>query len=152
MISDWAPYSFRQDPSVPGFAHLGPICVMDAQCALCARGARWIARADHRQEFRIVPLQSALGSALMRHYGMDPEDPLSWLFLDQGRATSSLDAVMSVGRRLGGVWHVLRLLRVIPRGLRDGFYRLVARNRYRWFGRADICAMPDPDVRKRLLT
>lgn len=152
MISDRAPYSYQQDPSVPGFAHLGPICVMDAQCALCARGARWIARADHRQEFRIVPLQSALGSALMRHYGMDPEDPLSWLFLDQGRATSSLDAVMGVGRRLGGVWHVLRLLQMIPRGLRDGLYRLVARNRYRWFGRTDICAMPDPEVRKRLMT
>lgn len=152
MISDRAPFSYRQDPDVPGFDHTGPICVMDAHCALCARSARWIARADHRREFRIVPLQSVLGSALMRHYGMDPDDPLSWLYLDQGRATGSLDAVIAVGQRLGGVWHVLRLLRVIPGRLRDRAYRAVARNRYRWFGRADLCSLPDPEVRKRLMT
>ncbi len=152
MISDRAAFSFRQDPTVPGFAHPGPLCVMDAHCALCARGARWIARSDHRREFRIVPLQSALGAALMRHYGLDPADPLSWLFLDQGKAFTSLDALIGVAGRLGGVWHVLRLLRLIPKALRDRAYRAVACNRYRWFGRADLCALPDPDVQQRLMT
>jgi predicted DCC family thiol-disulfide oxidoreductase YuxK len=151
MTSDRVPYSFRQDGNVPGFGHTGPLCVMDAQCALCAGGARWIARNDHRHEFRIVPLQSVLGQALMRHYGMDPGDPTSWLFLSQGRAFGGLDALVMVGMQLGGVWQGLRLLRLIPRGPRDWMYRAVAKNRYRWFGKADLCQMPDPAVQERLL-
>ena len=59
---------------------------MDAHCALCARGAAWIARNDRLAEFKIVPLQSELGNALMIHYAMDPEDPTSWLYLEDGRA------------------------------------------------------------------
>ena len=145
------PYSYRDDNDVPNFDDVGPVCVMDANCSLCAHGARWIAHSDRSGEFRIVPLQSELGHALMHHYGMDPADPTSWLYLLEGRAHSSLDALMHVGSRLGGVWNFLIVLRIIPRGLRDILYRSVARNRYRWFGTADLCALPDPDVQKRLL-
>lgn len=123
---------------------------MDAHCALCARGAKWIAHNDHNVEFKIVPSQSELGNALMRHFEMDPADPTSWLYLIDGHAYASLDALVNVGRRLGGVWNVLIALRVIPRGLRDILYRFVARNRYRWFGTADLCGLPDPQVKKRL--
>lgn len=151
MPPNHAPYSYRQDPLMPRFAERGAMTVMDAQCALCARGARWIARNDRAAEFAIIPLQSPLGAALMRHYGMDPADPTSWLYLEQGRAFASLDAVIRVGARLGGVWRGLALLGIVPRGLRDRAYRVVARNRYGWFGRADLCALPDPQVQQRLL-
>lgn len=124
---------------------------MDAHCALCAKGARWIARRDKRHEFRIIPLQSNLGGALMRHYRMDPDDPTSWLYLEHGVPFTSLHAFTRVARRIGGIWHAVRLLNLIPRGLQDPLYRAVARNRYRLFGRADLCAIPDPDVQARLL-
>lgn len=88
----------------------------------------------------------------MRHYGMDPADPTSWLFLNEGQAQTSLDALIGVGLRLGGIWKGLILLRILPKGLRDILYRAVARNRYRLFGTADLCALPDPEVQKRLLT
>lgn len=145
------PYSWRDDTGVPTFPDLGPVTVMDAHCGLCARGARWIARNDHEQAFRIIPMQSALGASLMRHFGMDPEDPLSWLFLEDGLGYSSLDAVMQVGARLGGVWKCLGALRVVPAPVRDAAYGFVARHRYKVMGRADLCAMPDPDVQLRLL-
>ena len=77
-------YSYRDDPDIPAFSDNGPVTVMDAHCAICARGARWIAHNDGKGEFRIVPLQSDLGNALMHHYGMDPGDPLSWLYLEEG--------------------------------------------------------------------
>jgi predicted DCC family thiol-disulfide oxidoreductase YuxK len=124
---------------------------MDARCSLCARGATWIAHADRAGAFTIIPLQSDLGGALMRHYGMDPSDPTSWLFLEEGRAFSSLDALIRVGLRLGRIWKALILLRIIPKPLRDILYRAVARNRYRLFGTGDLCALPDPEVQKRLL-
>lgn len=151
MIRDRAAYSYRQEPAVAGLPVGEVFAVMDAQCALCARGAAWIARHDRRGEFAIIPVQSAAGAALMRHYGLDPADPLSWLFLEDGRAYGSLDALIRVGARLGGRWRMLALSRILPHRLGDRLYRWVARNRYQWFGRADLCALPDPPVQKRLL-
>ena len=151
MKSDAVPYSYRDDPDVPEFT--APVCftVMDAQCAICARGARWIARNDGAGEFRIIPLQSPTGSALMRHYGLDPLDPSSWLFVEEGRAYASMDAIIRVGKRLGGRWRALGLLRVLPRRVQDTLYYTFARYRYRLAGRADLCGLPDPEVQKRLL-
>ncbi len=146
-----APFSWRDDPAVPAFPDTGPVTVMDATCGLCARGAKWIARNDHAAEFRIIPLQSELGHAVMRHFGMDPSDPLSWLYLEDGLGYSSLDATIKVGARLGGVWRGLAALRVVPQGLRDWAYGVVARNRYKVMGRADLCGLPDADIQKRLL-
>ena len=152
MNFDKKPYSYRHDDDVPDFADSGPVCVMDARCALCARGARWISRNDRHAEFRIVPLQSELGKSLLNHFGLDPEDPTSWLYLEDGHAYASLDALMRVGSRLGRGWKALSILRVLPAGLRDRLYSTVARNRYQWFGSIDLCTLPDAEVQKRLLS
>lgn len=146
------PYSYRDDPAVPRFDDTGPRTVMDAHCALCARGARWIARNDRDEAFRIIPMQSALGAALFDHFGLDPDDPLSWLFIENGVAYTSLDAIMRVGDRLGGMFRLLSVMRVLPRPVQDRLYGVVARNRYRILGRADLCGLPDPAVQARLLT
>lgn len=124
---------------------------MDAGCALCARGAAWIAHQDRAAEFRIIPVQSDLGAALLLHFGLDPDDPTSWLFLESGRAYTSLDAMIRAGRQLGRWNHALTVLRVLPRPVQDWLYARVARNRYRILGRADLCAMPDAAVQARLL-
>ena len=124
---------------------------MDANCGLCARGAAWIARNDVEEKFRIVPVQSELGAALLRHYGMDPEDPLSWLYIERGRAYTSLDAIVRVGREFGGIWKSLAVFNVLPRGAQDYLYGVMARNRYRFLGRKSFCDMPDPRIQSRIL-
>ena len=146
-----APFSFLDDPSVPKFDAPEYFTVMDANCGLCARGAAWIARNDADEKFRIVPVQSALGAALLRHYGMDPEDPLSWLYIENGRARTSLDAIIRVGRQFGGIWKMLAVFNVLPRSVQDSLYGVVARNRYRFLGRKSFCDMPDPEIQARLL-
>jgi predicted DCC family thiol-disulfide oxidoreductase YuxK len=151
MIESREPFSYQKDKNVPPFSAGSVFTVMDAQCSLCARGATWIARHDKAQEFKIIPLQSDLGSALMTHYGLDPSDPASWLYVEDGRAYSSLNAFIRVGKRLGGIWKVIGLLHVLPTVWQDGMYRFVARNRIRFLGTADLCTLPDPEVRKRLL-
>lgn len=146
------PYSWRQNPDVPAFSDTGPRAVMDAHCAICARGARWIASNDRKGEFRIIPVQSELGAALMIHHGIDPEDPMSWLYLEDGQAYESVGAMIRTGQRLGGIWKMLTVLRIFPRTIQDFFYGLLARNRYRLGGRADLCSLPDPEVQARLMT
>lgn len=144
------PHSYRDAPSVPPFDDAGPVAVLDAQCGLCSKAALWIARNDHGARVRFVPIQSPLGAALARHYGVDPEDPATWLLLDNGHAMAGLDAALHVSRYLGP-WRALGLFRGVPAPLRNVMYRVIARNRYRVFGRADLCALPDPEIQRRLL-
>ena len=124
---------------------------MDALCALCAKAARWIARNDNKGEFLIIPLQSELGRKLMLDHGMDPEDPSSWLYMVDGQSYSSAEAFLHVARRLGGIWNIAAIFHIVPKPIMDWGYRLIARNRIRLLGRADLCNLPDPEVQKRLL-
>ena len=143
-------YSYRDDPAVPAFEDAGPVAVMDGDCALCSRGARMIAQLDRDGAFRICPVQSSTGTALARHYGLEPGDPETWLFIDQGQAWSGMDAIIRIGKRLGGAGRLAGMMLILPRGSREWVYRRIAHNRYR-FGRTDMCATPDPELRRRLL-
>lgn len=145
-------FSYLKDPSVPDFDDSAPIAVMDAECALCSWGARMIHRLDRTGTVRICPVQSKLGTALMLHYGLDPCDPASWIFLKDGQPYADFEAVLYAGGQFGGWGHVVSVLRILPKSLRTWLYQRVARNRYAVFGRSDMCALPDPEFQKRLLT
>jgi predicted DCC family thiol-disulfide oxidoreductase YuxK len=145
-------YSYRADSAVPSFEDKGPIVFMDGECALCSGVARAIAKLDRAEEFRICPIQSELGRAVLVHYGLDPENPDSWLYLEDGKAYASLDAIIRAGIRLGGLGQLLRAFMILPPSFQDWLYRRIARNRYSIFGREDMCAIPDPALRRRLLS
>ena len=145
-------YSYRDDAGVPGFDDRHPIAFMDGACVLCMTGARLIDRMDRSGTIRICPVQSALGQAVLRHYGLDTDDPDSWLFLDRGYAYGGLEAMIRVGQRTGGAGHLLRVLRLLPAGLQGWLYRRLARNRYWMFGRRDSCELPTDRLRARLIS
>ncbi|MGY3436453.1 MULTISPECIES: thiol-disulfide oxidoreductase DCC family protein [unclassified Marinovum] len=145
------PYSYRNDPHVPLFVDEGPIAVMDGECAVCSWGARTIARLDRTEQFRICTVQSPPGTALVRHYGLDPADPETWLLLENGQAWSGMEAIIRIGEKLGGVGRLATAMRILPKAVREWLYRRIARNRYR-FGRSDMCAIPDERLRRRLMT
>ncbi len=151
MLVDRDPYSYRDDARVPAFDDRKPIVFMDGTCALCTAGARTIARFDRNCVFLICPVQTSTGRAVLEHYGLDADDPDSWLALIDGQAFTSLDAIIRVANRIGGAGRALGVLRVLPRPMQDWLYRRIARNRYRVFGRADMCAVPDPALRARLM-
>ena len=142
-------YSYRQDPAVPVFDDSRPLFVFDGTCVLCSGGASWIMRRDRRNRIAFAPAEGELGQALYRHYGMAVDD--TYLFLARGHAYGMSEGYFRVARELGGIWRVAALLRLVPRPLRDAAYRLVARNRYRWFGRAGSCELLTTEQRARLL-
>lgn len=145
------PYSYRDDPSVPAFEDAGPVVFMDGECVICSRSARVIARLDRANEFRICATQSALGRAVMTHYGLDPDDPDSWLYLVDGKPYTSMDAVIRVGTRLGGWGRAAQILRILPVSIQDWLYSRLARSRYRLFGRSEVCLIDDKTLHSRLL-
>ncbi|WP_168453918.1 thiol-disulfide oxidoreductase DCC family protein [Sphingopyxis microcysteis] len=143
------PFSYRHDPAVPDFDDRKALFVFDGICVLCSGGASWIMRNDGRGLVNFTPAQEALGQALYAHYGIDMDE--SYLLIADGSAYTASRGYLELCRILGRWWHALRMSAVIPEPLRDWLYALVARNRYRWFGKADYCALLTKEQRERLL-
>jgi predicted DCC family thiol-disulfide oxidoreductase YuxK len=129
----------------------GPIIVFDAECILCSANAQFVLRHDRARRFRLASMQNAVGAALYRRFGIDPANPESMIIVDGDRLLKDSDAVLAIYAGLGWPWKALSLLRFIPRALRDPVYRWLARNRYRLFGRRDVCWIPAPEDADRVL-
>lgn len=129
-----------------------PLVVFDGVCVLCRAGLRWILRHDRRRHWRFAAMQTPQGAALLREAGIDPTRPATFLVRYAGRFHVESDACLVIARDVGGVWRGLAAFgKLVPRALRDRIYRLIARNRYRWFGRSDACYVPAPHERHRFL-
>ena len=128
-----------------------PIIVFDAECVLCSANARFVLRNDRRRRFRLASMQGEVGAGLYRRFGIDPADPESLIVVAEGRALRDTEALFAIWSGLGWPWRALAVLRVVPRFVRDPAYRLVARNRYRLFGRRSSCWLPSPEHADRLL-
>jgi predicted DCC family thiol-disulfide oxidoreductase YuxK len=142
-------YSYRHDPSVPSFPDDKPLFIFDGVCVLCSSGAGWLMRHDQRHLFRFTSAQSPLGKALYRHYGASLDE--TYLLLDQGRLFDKSAGYLRMIEILGGWWLLLEIFRLIPRRIRDYFYDVVARNRYKWFGKTESCKLIPDDFVKTML-
>ncbi len=128
-----------------------PIIVFDAECVLCSVNAQFVLRHDTRGHFRLASMQGEVGAALYREFGIDPADPDTMIVVSDGRALRDSDAVLAIWSRLGWPWRAVGALRIVPRAIRDPAYRLLARNRYRIFGRRSSCWLPSPEHAERML-
>lgn len=144
------PYSYRDDPAVPSFPDDRPLILFDGDCVLCSGSARFILRHDRTGRFRLAPVQSALGQALLVHYGVEPADPSTMLLIENGEARQRSDAVLRIAAGLPVPISALSVLRLLPFGLRDAVYLWVARRRRRLAGQT-WCAMPDKASEDRIL-
>ena len=129
----------------------GAIVVFDGVCALCSGWVNFLLRHDRRRQFRFAAMQTDAGRRLLVDHGLDADDPMSFLLLDAHGASTDSDAIIAVLWRLGGVWRIAGVLRMLPRRFRDPLYRRLARNRYRWFGKKDACYLPSAEARHRFL-
>lgn len=127
------------------------VVLFDGVCNLCNASVQFILKRDVAGAFRFAALQSEAGRRLLEGHGL-PADALSTVVVvADGRAYTHSGAALRIARGLGGAWPALGALGVVPRFARDAAYRLVARNRYRWFGRRDECMLPTPELRARFL-
>ncbi|MBN9081337.1 MAG: DUF393 domain-containing protein [Rhizobiales bacterium] len=128
-----------------------PIIVFDAHCVLCSTNAQFVLRHDRRRHFKLATLQGATGAGLYRRFGLNPDNPDSLIVVEGDRLRRDSDAILSICEGLGWPWRALTVLRFLPRAVRDPLYRLIARNRYRLFGRRETCWVPRPEDRERVL-
>ena len=134
-----------------GYSPMNNVVIFDGVCNLCAHSVRFILNHEADQSLRFTPLQSQAGARLLRQFGFNPEDAKTFVLIADGRPFVKSDAAIRVSRHFRGIWRLFGVLRVIPRPIRDWAYDLIARNRYRWFGRTDTCMVPTPELRSRFV-
>jgi predicted DCC family thiol-disulfide oxidoreductase YuxK len=128
-----------------------PIVLFDGVCNLCNRSVQFIIQRDPEGRFRFASLQSGLGEELRARLRIDPRAVDSIVLVEGDRWYKESEAALRIARGMSGAWKALWALRLIPRPVRDGAYRILARNRYRWFGRQETCWLPTPELRERFL-
>lgn len=128
-----------------------PIIVFDAMCVLCSANAQFVINNDRRGHFLLASMQGEVGSAIYRRFGIDPVAPDTIVVVTGDHALRDSDAVLSIYKGLGWPWRMLSALKIIPRVVRDPAYRVIARNRYRIFGKRETCWLPTPEQAARVL-
>jgi predicted DCC family thiol-disulfide oxidoreductase YuxK len=132
------------------------LILYDGLCGLCNRMNRFVLPRDRAAVFAFASLQSRVGREVVERFGHNPDD-LDTFFLivdyrsESARALTKSTAALFVVRALGAPWSWIAALVVLPRTLRDWTYDLIARNRYRLFGRFETCLMPTADYKRRFI-
>jgi predicted DCC family thiol-disulfide oxidoreductase YuxK len=132
-------------------SEIGPIIVFDGLCVLCSANAQFVLKHDKSGTFRLAAMQGQTGSALFIRFGIDPEDPNTIIVVDGDSVWRNSDAVLKIYAGLGWPWRMAGVLKFVPRFIRDPIYFLVAKNRYRLFGKRQTCWLPTPEQRARVL-
>lgn len=127
-----------------------PTLVFDTDCVLCARSVRFVLAHERDDRLHFTGAWSPEGLALAAAHGFTAEDLNgTFLLVRDGQALTRSDAGLAVARHLRAPWRWLRVFGIVPKSVRDAAYTVVARRRYRWFGRRADCARVLPELQHR---
>ncbi len=129
---------------------MSSIVLFDGVCNFCNGAVNFIIRHDHAGRFNFAPLQSESGKRLKAEHSI-PSDTDSLVLVEDGMAFTHSTGALRIAKGMGGIWQFAYVFVIIPKPIRDWCYRSFARNRYKWFGKKDVCMIPTPDVRERFL-
>lgn len=128
------------------------IILFDGVCNLCNGFVQFVIKRDTSDVFRYASLQSEIGQQLISERNIDTTKIDSVIVIEPGVAYYiKSDAALQVGRQLKGYRTISNLLNLIPSGLRNIVYDLVARNRYKWYGKKEHCMIPTPELKVKFL-
>ena len=128
------------------------IVLFDGVCNFCNGSVNFIIKHDSRERFKFAALQSEIGQKLLCQHGLNENDLDSVVLVEDGQIFTRTTAALKTAGHLDGLWSWAAVFLVVPRPVRDVFYRLFAKNRYRLFGRTEACMMPTPELRHRFLS
>lgn len=126
------------------------IILFDGVCNLCSRSVQFIIKRDSLGYFKFASLQGEIGQALLKEHGMN-NDLISFILIENQKVYLKSSAALRVSSKLDGAWGMLSLFRILPPFFRDFLYDIVAKNRYKWFGKEESCMLPLPEWKERFL-
>jgi predicted DCC family thiol-disulfide oxidoreductase YuxK len=136
------------------------LMIYDGLCGFCNGSVRWLIKRDRFDRFRFAPQQSKLAEGILQRHGIDRTAIIrdnsvylvTGLNSPQERVLVRSDVTVHALLELGGFWRVLGwCMQIVPRFMRDGAYRIIARNRFRLAGRYDVCPLPTTAERQKFV-
>jgi len=126
------------------------IIFFDGVCNLCNGTINFIIDLDKKKHFKFAALQDEKSKRFLQPYGIG-EDLYSFIYYEDGKVYDQSTAVLRIAKKLGGFWSLAYALIIFPRFIRNFVYQLIARNRYKWFGKKEYCRVPEPGIQDRFL-
>ncbi|PSA94605.1 hypothetical protein C6370_06155 [Bacillus atrophaeus] len=127
------------------------VLLFDGVCNLCNGAVQFIIKRDPNGLISFSSLQSETGQQLLKLNGLPTEHFDSFVFIEDGKVYTKSTAAIKVFRHLRGAWRFSVVLLAVPRPVRNMVYSLIAKNRYKWFGKKNECMLPSPAIKKRFL-
>lgn len=127
------------------------LVLFDGICNLCNRSVQFIIKNDKKQQFLFASLQGNKGQEILKNFNLPTSQLHSFVLVDNKKVYTQSAAALRIANILGGGWKLFYGLMIIPPFIRNGVYKWIARNRYKWFGKKDDCMIPTPDVKERFL-
>ncbi|MEK3887574.1 thiol-disulfide oxidoreductase DCC family protein [Bacillus sp. FSL K6-3431] len=128
-----------------------PVILFDGVCNFCDSSVQFIIKRDPNSYFHFTSLQSPIGQSLLKEYNV-PANIDSMVLIENDKLFYRTSASLRICGRLTGLWKLLYIFLLIPPPIRNIFYHIIAKNRYKWFGKKDSCTLPSPDIKKRFLS
>jgi predicted DCC family thiol-disulfide oxidoreductase YuxK len=130
---------------------MSAVILFDGVCNFCDGAVNFIIARDPEGYFKFAPLQSEVGEKLLAENGIDKSVTDSVVLIEDGKVYTYSTAALRVARKLSGPWRLFYVFIFAPKFVRDFFYKLFAKYRYRMFGKKDECMLPTPEIRSRFL-
>ena len=127
------------------------IILFDGVCNLCNGLVRFIIKRDRTGKFKFASLQSEIGQQWLMRFGLAKNEFESFVLIQDDKYYLKSAAALKTLRKLGGIWKAFYVFILIPRPVRDFMYNLIAKSRYKIFGKRDVCMIPTPELKERFL-
>jgi predicted DCC family thiol-disulfide oxidoreductase YuxK len=127
------------------------ILLFDGVCNLCNNTVLFVIKRDRKKQIRFGAIQSQEGKKLLQSFGIDQQYLGSLIFIDEGKVYLKSSGALRLSKYLSGLWPLLYALMVIPAFIRNPIYDFVAANRYKWFGKKEVCMIPTPELKSLFL-
>jgi len=127
------------------------VILFDGVCNLCNGSVNWIIRHDKQNQFKFSSLQSEYGQNKVKELLLQENYMNTVILEDNGKIYLRSEAVIQVLKQLGGIYSISQLFYLVPTFIRDFFYKIVASNRYKWFGKKESCLIPTTELKSKFL-
>ena len=127
------------------------IVLFDGVCNLCNTSVQFILKHDKKNEFLFGSLQGKSGQAYLKQFNLPADTFNSFMLIEGDRLYTRSSGALRILKYLNAAWPLFYVFNIVPKFIRDAVYNLVAKNRYKWFGKKDECWVPTPELKARFL-
>lgn len=126
-----------------------PVIFFDGVCNLCNSSVQFVIAHDKKDQFRFTPLQGDYAKEMLPEFNTDQQKLNTILLLVNGKLYTKSSAALRIARKLNGLIPLLYVFLIVPKFIRDWFYDMIAKNRYKWWGKQESCWLPTPELKSK---